>query len=175
MDMLDSQEKDDDFNGVAQHSRAEIPEISGAIYQRIQKLSRRFLLIFQNGSSNEVDLTTLGFPVDAFARTKVLWTFQGSLRPYPRMKVYRALESTQVTDVFISASCLEQAPLENWWAYLVRQEAEQVARRNAGRTITDQPALVSECFIYMLKLCCMGNQSTVFCDPGYPRQQLLGM
>jgi hypothetical protein len=100
--MLDSQEKDDDFNGVAQHSRAEIPEISGAIYQRIQKLSRRFLLIFQNGSSNEVDLTTLGFPVDAFARTKVLWTFQGSLRPYPRMKVDRALESTQVTCFHLS-------------------------------------------------------------------------
>jgi hypothetical protein len=142
MDMFDSQEKDDDFNGVAQHSRAEIPDISTAMYERLQKLSRSFLLIFQNGSSNEVDLTTLGFPLYGFSRTKVVWTFQGSLRLYPRMKVDRALENTQVTDVFFSASCLEQAPLENWWAYLVRQEAEQVACRNAGRTIIGQLARV---------------------------------
>jgi len=110
MEKLDRQDEDDDFHGVPQGSRNEMPEVLDATYQHIQALRRRFLVIFQNGSSEEIDLiiTTFGFPMYGYSRNKLLWTFQGSLRLYPRTKVDRALKSTATTDVFLSASHREK-------------------------------------------------------------------
>ncbi|XP_062183756.1 uncharacterized protein LOC133887790 [Phragmites australis] len=158
MEMFDRQDEEDDFHGVAQSSRAEIPQVLEAMYQHIQMLRRRFLVIFQNGGSEEVNLANFGFPLYKYSRNKVLWTFQGRLRRTPRMKVDTAVKSTGITDLFLSASCHEQDPQELCF-YLVRQESEQVAHywNNAAGGIIDQPTLVSECFSYMLKLCCMNQ------------------
>jgi hypothetical protein len=60
MKLFDRQDEDDDFRGVAQGSRAEL-QLVREMYQYIQ--NHRFLLVFHNGSSEEIDLASLcGFP-----------------------------------------------------------------------------------------------------------------
>jgi hypothetical protein len=44
-------------------------------------------VIFHNGSNEEIDLANFGFPLSQYLDNKVLWTFQGRFRLYPRNKV----------------------------------------------------------------------------------------
>lgn len=107
MEMFSKQDEDDDYNGLDQGSRLGIPKVQREMHRRIQDLNCRFLVIFHNGSSEEIDLASFGFPLSEYLDNKVLWTFQGRFRLYPRIKVLEALHnSTAVnkTDVFISAS-----------------------------------------------------------------------
>jgi hypothetical protein len=72
------------------------------MYQYIQ--NHRFLLVFHNGSSEEIDLASLcGFPLSGYSTNKVLWTFQGRFRLKPRTKVDTAMKTAGTTDVFLSA------------------------------------------------------------------------
>ncbi|KAF8731013.1 hypothetical protein HU200_016893 [Digitaria exilis] len=163
MDMLDAQDEEDDYSGMGKGSRAEIPHVSEAIYQHIQKLvmNRRFLVIFHNGSSEEIDLNTFGFHLSGYSRNKVLWSFQGRFRLYPRTKVDRALMSTRTTtDVVLSAS------IEDRWRLpaILSSDAEEVAD---GSNIIDSFCGLWEeashhrqaqyCFEYIMKLCRMGS------------------
>ena len=56
MEMFDREDKEDDFRGVAQGARAEL-RVDREMYQHIQ--NRRFLVIFHNGSNEEIDLASL--------------------------------------------------------------------------------------------------------------------
>ncbi|GJN28581.1 hypothetical protein PR202_gb16780 [Eleusine coracana subsp. coracana] len=62
MEMFDVQDEDDDYRGVGKGSRFEIPRVAEEINQQIQmlNLNGRSLFIFNNGSSNEIDLSGLG-------------------------------------------------------------------------------------------------------------------
>lgn len=159
MEMFDWQDEEDDIHGVAQDSRLEIPQVRGAMFRRIKELNHRFLVIFHNGSSKEIDLSSFGFPISEYYDNMVLWTFQGRFRLYPRMKVGSALHNSagtaETTDVFASASYLdlEGRDPQELWSILVHREAAEVAENNT-RIHTAQ---VAECFfLHMLKLCCMG-------------------
>lgn len=164
MDMLDAQDEEDDYRGVDRGSRAEMPQVAEAIYQHIQKLimNSRFLVIFHNGSSEEIHLDSFGFPLSGYSRNKVLWSFQGRFRLYPRKKVDRALKSTRtMTDVVISANTQDPHCLSG----LLSSEAEEVAHgRNTIDSFCDWWADASHhrqaryCFEYMMKLCHMGSQ-----------------
>ncbi|KAL6838180.1 hypothetical protein ACP4OV_011867 [Aristida adscensionis] len=148
MDILDRQDEEDDYHGVAQGSRAELPQVVREMYQVIQKLNLRFLVIFHNGSSEEIDLSTFcGFPLSGYSTNKVLWTFQGRFRLKPRMKIDNAINSTRKTDVFLSASHYQQDPHE-LWSFLVCQEAAEVACDSG-------PSNAAEFFLYLWKLCGM--------------------
>uniref|UniRef100_A0A0A8YZU2 Disease resistance protein At4g27190-like leucine-rich repeats domain-containing protein n=1 Tax=Arundo donax TaxID=35708 RepID=A0A0A8YZU2_ARUDO len=152
MKMLDTQDEEDDYNGVAQGSRVEMPRVAGAMYQHVQKLNRRFLVIFHNGSSEEIDLDSLGFPLAGYSRNKVLWSFQGRFRLYPRTKVDRALKSTGTTDVVLSA-----ASSYSYTSYLLDQEATDVASKiNIGGI--HWSAAATNCFLYTVKLYDMGSR-----------------
>ena len=94
MELLDRQDEEDDFKGVPQGSRAEVQPVVEEMYRHIQKLNCRFLVIFHNGSGEEIDLASLcGFPLFGFSTNKVLWTFQGRFRLQPRAKVDMAIKS----------------------------------------------------------------------------------
>ncbi|KAL6880299.1 hypothetical protein ACP4OV_011864 [Aristida adscensionis] len=148
MDILDRQDEEDDYHGVAQGSRAELPQVVREMYQVIQKLNLRFLVIFHNGSSEEIDLATFcGFPLSGYSTSKVLWTFQGRFRLKPRMNIDNAINSTRKTDVFLSASHYQQDPHE-LWSFLVCQEAAEVACDSG-------PSNAAEFFLYLWKLCGM--------------------
>uniref|UniRef100_A0A0A9CNQ2 Disease resistance protein At4g27190-like leucine-rich repeats domain-containing protein n=1 Tax=Arundo donax TaxID=35708 RepID=A0A0A9CNQ2_ARUDO len=164
IEMFDRQDEEDDFHGVAQGSRKELQQVVREMYGHIQKLNRRFLVIFHNGSSEEIDMASCcGFPLSGYSTNKVLWTFQGRFRLKPWMKVDMAMKSAGTTDVFLSAG--EQDP-QGVWSYRVRQEAAEVVaawKNNTGpRGIIDQPAQVTECFLYMLELCCRGCHSIYY-------------
>ncbi|CAL5036146.1 unnamed protein product [Urochloa decumbens] len=161
MEMFDTQDEEDDFHGLAEGSRTEIPQVLRAMFQRIQELNRRFLVIFHNGSNEEIDLAIFGFLLSGYSTNKVLWTFQGRFRLYPRMKVDGAIKSTGTTDVFLSASCSEQDAAQELCSFLVRQEAAQVAHEMittaaaaGGSSIADwQAQQVADCFLHLLKIC----------------------
>ncbi|CAM0151129.1 unnamed protein product [Urochloa decumbens] len=161
MEMFDRQDEEDDFRGVSQGSRVELQQI----FREMQKhvlTSRRLLVIFHNGSSEEIDLASCcGFPLAGYSTCKVLWTFQGRLRVKPRMKVDTAMKSAGKTDVFFSPF-LRKEKTEDLWSYLILQEAAEVVAackvKSGFHGIIDEPAQVAECFQYMLELCCRGSQ-----------------
>ena len=156
VELFNWQDEEDDLHGVKQDSRVEIPRVLEAMYDHIHKLNHRFLIIFQNGSSEEINLSIFGFPLSGYSRNKVLWTFQGRFRLFPRLKVDGAMTITKATDVFLSASQHEKDPQE-LRSYLVHQEAVESAPRN-------QPSQVAEYFLYMWNLCCMSYHFRVDYD-----------
>ncbi|WVZ53968.1 hypothetical protein U9M48_004849 [Paspalum notatum var. saurae] len=161
MEMFDVQDEEDDYKGVGKGSRLEIPEVAKEIIQHILKQpSLRFLVIFNNGSCEEIDLERLGFPVSGYLiRNKVLWSFQGGFRLYPRTKVDRALESTRTsTDVVLSATLDDlNEEFEDQRSKILRHEAEEAAHGLINIGGIDWPATTSECFLYMMRLCGMGS------------------
>ena len=145
IEMFVKQDEEDDFNGIIdQGSRMEIAEVTTEIQKSIE--GRRFLLLLHNGSNEEVDIAGLGLFVYGYLKSKVIWTFQGRFRMDPRMKEVAMKKNT--TDAIFSASCSERDPHE-LWSYLLREEAAQVACK-----LSIAPAIVVECFLYMLTLCC---------------------
>ncbi|RCV09790.1 hypothetical protein SETIT_2G058000v2 [Setaria italica] len=166
MKMFDRQDEEDDFRGVAQGSRREVEQVVREMHECMQKLNRRFLVIFHNGSGEEIDLASFcGFLLSGYSTSKVLWTFQGRFRLKTRVKVDMAIKSAGTTDAFLWAGQRNEKQ-EQLWSYLVLQEAAEVAEAckvTAGSgDIIDQPAQVAECFIYMLELCCRGSHSIDF-------------
>jgi len=84
--MFDAKDEEDDYRGVGQGSRLEIPKVSREIYEHVQKqLGQRFLVIFNNGSCEEIDLESFGFPLSGYSWNKALWSFQGGFWLYPRI------------------------------------------------------------------------------------------
>nr|CAB3504086.1 unnamed protein product [Digitaria exilis] len=99
MELFNREDEEDDFKGVPLGSRTELPQVLRAMYQHIHKLNRRFLVIFHNGSNEEIDLASFcGFPLSGYSANKVLWTFQGRFRLKPRTKVDKAMASIETTD-----------------------------------------------------------------------------
>ncbi|CAL5074874.1 unnamed protein product [Urochloa decumbens] len=87
MDILDKQDEQDDFSGADEGARIEIVDVGREIHQALQGQS--CLVVFHNGSTNNIDLNDFGIPQPAdrwssFVR-KVLWTFRGRLRAIPGM------------------------------------------------------------------------------------------
>ncbi|VAI41522.1 unnamed protein product [Triticum turgidum subsp. durum] len=145
MKMFDKQDEEDDFNGTTdQGSRTEIADVAAEIQRSMQ--GRRFLLVFHNGSNEEIDISRIGLSVYPYLTNKVIWTFQGRFRMDPKMKD-KVMKNT--TDVLLSASCYKK-DREELWSYLLHQEATQVACKH-----DISPAIVVECFLYLLGLNCI--------------------
>ncbi|TVU26501.1 hypothetical protein EJB05_29051, partial [Eragrostis curvula] len=161
MELFAAQDEEDDYKGVGKGSRAEIGRVAEDIREEIQKL-RRFLLIFHNGSSEETDLGSLGFPLlDQYSRSKVLWSFQGRFRFYPRTKVDRALKNTRTTDVFLSvAVSSSDTGGDKLMSGILHHEAEEIAREMANINTggIDWHAAATNCFLYVMKIRSMGSQ-----------------
>jgi hypothetical protein len=134
------------------------------MHRRIKDLNCRFLVIFHNGSSEDIDLASFGFPMSEYLDNKVLWTFQGRFRLYPRNKIWNVLNKT---DVFVSASNRDGGDPDEFWPVLIRQEAAEVAQQismvcsTRGISI-DQ--LAQSFILHILKLCCIGHHFMVDYD-----------
>jgi hypothetical protein len=160
MEMFVTQDEEDDYRGIGKGSRAEIPLVAREINGQIQKLSGRFLLIFHNGSNKEIDLSSLGFPLfDRCSESKVLWSFQGRFRAYPRMKVDGALKNTTLTEVFLSAEYSINIG-QDQLSEILHHEAEEVAREMINLGDIMWPAAAVNCFLYTMELCRMDNELT---------------
>jgi hypothetical protein len=128
IEMFDAEDEDDNYQGIGKGSHAEIPRVARVINEQTQKLNGRFLLIFHNGSNEEINLSSLGFALfDQYSESKVLWSFQGRFRSYPRTKVNEALNNTTLTDVFLSAEYSSNIGQDKF-SEILHHEAEEVAR-----------------------------------------------
>nr|CAB3452142.1 unnamed protein product [Digitaria exilis] len=74
MELFNRQDEEDDFKGVPRDSRTEIQQVGAEMRRHIQKMNRRFLVIFHNGSSEEIDLANFcGFPLSGYSTNKHCW------------------------------------------------------------------------------------------------------
>ncbi|GJN07273.1 hypothetical protein PR202_ga25092 [Eleusine coracana subsp. coracana] len=160
MELMDAQDVEDDYQGVSKRSRAEMPQVSGAIYEHIiQKLAmnRRFLVIFHNGSNEELDLNSFGFPLSGYSRNKVLWSFQGRFRAFPKTKVDRALRNARVTTTDVVISAATSPPEKNSIALEWEAEDVQCEIIKFGGTYRCNLWAAESFFLLMLRLRGMGN------------------
>ncbi|GJN24333.1 hypothetical protein PR202_gb12070 [Eleusine coracana subsp. coracana] len=162
MEMLDRQDEVDDYQGLDLGSRLAVPQVQRLMHRHIQELGCKFLFIFRNGGSEEIDVASFGFPLSEYLDNKVLWTFQGRFRLYPRIKIREALHKSTAknkTDVFLSAYKPDEIDPHEFWSILVRQEAAEVAQQSmmvSTRGISiDQQAY--NFILHILKLCCIGH------------------
>ncbi|TVU27009.1 hypothetical protein EJB05_29587, partial [Eragrostis curvula] len=157
MEMFDAQDEEDDYNGVAKDSRLGLPQVATAMNQQILKMYR-FLLVFHNGSNEEIDLESLGFPLWSILRSKVLWSFQGRFRFYPTIKVDRALKNSRTTTISLSAAVSNDSVEDKLMSNILRLEGEEVAlEMKVNISGIDWPAAAESYFLYAMKLRGMGN------------------
>lgn len=161
MKLFDARDEDDDYQGITEGSRADIREVGEAISQYVQKEGGRFVVIFHNGSDEEVDLDNLGFPLSgAFSRHKVLWSFQGRFRLYPRAKVDAALaKTTSTTDLVLLAEPYH-VHFQSHKMIMKREAEELVCDISLGGLGDSAATSAANCVLYMTKLCRMGNDLT---------------
>ncbi|TVT97297.1 hypothetical protein EJB05_57459, partial [Eragrostis curvula] len=75
MNMFDKQDEEDDFSGVDQVSRDLINDVSIMIDKTLREHS--FIIIFLNGSDDELDLIDFGVPpFSTFANNIMIWSFK---------------------------------------------------------------------------------------------------
>jgi hypothetical protein len=123
MEVFNREDEDDDYHRLDQGSRLEIPQVQREMYRRKLDPNCRFLVIFHNGSSEEIDLASFGFPISKYLDSKVLWTFQGRFRLYLEDKICHVLNKT---DVFVWTYYIDSDKL---WPVL-RQEAAELAQKS---------------------------------------------
>ncbi|CAL4976426.1 unnamed protein product [Urochloa decumbens] len=113
MAILDKQDEEDDFNGIENSSRAEIGDVKNHIFQFLR--DKRFLVTFLNGSDEEINLVTCGFPLFDMTENKVLWTYQGRFRNRP--KPASILKERQETSTY-STGAVQPAPREKLYDHV---------------------------------------------------------
>ncbi|XP_052162279.1 uncharacterized protein LOC127779513 [Oryza glaberrima] len=130
MALFDKQGEEDDFSGIEKSSRAEIDEVAKLIFRKIGGCT--CLLIFNNGSDDEIDLSRLGVPVYE-RRNTVLWTFRGRFRLDPAIR-----DKVKSAHLFIYMHVRDFSQSSK----LMHCEAAQVSREIS-------PALITECWLYL--------------------------
>jgi len=74
MAMFDKQDEEDDFNGVDQGSRDVIRGVATEIYENLK--DSKFLILFLNGSDEEIDVSSMGIPpFSEFRNHAMIWAF----------------------------------------------------------------------------------------------------
>ncbi|CAL4996756.1 unnamed protein product [Urochloa decumbens] len=139
------QDKEDDFSGVDQGSRAEIGSIATVIARFLAQ--NRCLVVFHNGSDGMVDLHSCGIPQPQLFGTKVLWTFGGWLRLNTEIL-------KKVHNSHLSLEALGAYFFTNWnWNATLAEEAREIAfyiHNKLGLAVT--PEIATECYLYLLSL-----------------------
>ncbi|KAM3345713.1 hypothetical protein ACQJBY_020297 [Aegilops geniculata] len=75
MAIFDKKDEEDDFNGVDQGSRDVIQSVAAVIFQTLA--SKRFMIIYINGTDDEVDITRFGIPqITEFGNNMVIMTMK---------------------------------------------------------------------------------------------------
>jgi hypothetical protein len=96
---------------------------------------------------------------------KVLWTFQGRFRLYPRNKIWKVLNKT---DIFVSASNHHGGDPDEFWSVLIRQEAAEVAQQISNMVCSTRGISIDQVaqsfILHILKLCCIGHHFMVDYD-----------
>jgi hypothetical protein len=148
MAMFENQDEEDDYNGLDKDSRDVIASISMEIYQRLKDC--KFIMIFLNGSDNEVDVTRLGIPhLTEFNNNKMVWTFKRKWLTIHSRR-HEIAEKLRYTHIFLYATLVDGAEKPDFCA-LVHGEASTIVARH--QCMLDMDAtMVTECCLLELSL-----------------------
>uniref|UniRef100_A0A0D9W1U9 Disease resistance protein At4g27190-like leucine-rich repeats domain-containing protein n=1 Tax=Leersia perrieri TaxID=77586 RepID=A0A0D9W1U9_9ORYZ len=156
MALFDQYDEEDDFDGVEEGARGLIPDVRTQMLEHLW--TRRFLVIFHNGSGSYIDLWEYGVPVIGVSNKRVLWTSQGRFCP---TAVGDAQEIAGMSDVAIYVLPGDHNVYSS--EFLLHGEAEDVARYTGIPKPGMSPEIVKECIMYYYMLTQRGgNHSTDF-------------
>ncbi|VAH55663.1 unnamed protein product [Triticum turgidum subsp. durum] len=146
MTILDKQDEDDDFQGHDESLRHEIYSVSQVIDRTLRDV--KFMMIFLNGSDDEVDVGLMGIPLTRYGNNVMLWTFSRSCLTMhqDRSEVAKKLRYTQV---FCHCSIKDLRSFQ--FLGLLHQEAATVVPCNTCILDIDQ-AIIGGCCLYELFL-----------------------
>ncbi|CAL5068530.1 unnamed protein product [Urochloa decumbens] len=148
MAMFEQQDEEDDFNGVDLGSRDVIRSVSAVIDQTLR--GSRFMIIFINGSDDELDLNRFGIP--GYLDCVIIWTFSTRFLTMNFHSTHvKMVKKLRYTDVllycYISGSELRSSEI----LALLREEAADIVARYPCMLGMDQPTVV-DCCLYGLIL-----------------------
>uniref|UniRef100_A0A453DNY2 Disease resistance protein At4g27190-like leucine-rich repeats domain-containing protein n=3 Tax=Aegilops tauschii subsp. strangulata TaxID=200361 RepID=A0A453DNY2_AEGTS len=146
MAILDEQDEDDDFWGRDESSRCEIDSVSQVIDRTLRDI--KLMMIFLNGSDDEVDVGPMGIPLPRYGDNRVIWTFSGSYMSmhHNQSKVASKLRSTE----FFFYCSIEELTSSQFRG-LLHQQAGSIVARNPCRLDIDQ-TIIADCCLYELFL-----------------------
>ncbi|XBI23348.1 hypothetical protein VPH35_051918 [Triticum aestivum] len=146
MAILDKQDEDDYFLGHDESLRHEIDSVSQVIDQTLRGI--KFIMIFLNGSDDEVDVGLMGVPLARYGNNMLIWTFSRSYLTMhrDRSEVAKKLRYTQIFHL----SFIEELKASQFRGVLHQQAATIVARNPCMLDI--DPAIIVDCCLYDLFL-----------------------
>ncbi|TVU37321.1 hypothetical protein EJB05_10630, partial [Eragrostis curvula] len=142
MKVFDMKDEDDDFNGVDRSSRDVIQSVAALIDQTLR--SSRFMMIFINGSDDEIDMTRFGIPLAPYLSNKLLWTFNRRLLTIHDS--HKEIESKlRGTEVFLYDN-IRRLSSSDFRALLHKKITSIVARHPCLQAV--DPTMVTDCCLY---------------------------
>ena len=157
MATFDKQDEEDDFNGVDLGSRDVIPSVSQVIAQTL--FNRKFVMVFLNGSDDEVDVRNFGIsPV--YLDHVIVWTFK---RRSLTIHEHRDEISSKLryTHLFLYDYHLANKLGTSEFHALLHEEAANIVARHPWMQGVD-PTMVMKCCLYELFLQYSFHRATGF-------------
>ncbi|XP_062225475.1 uncharacterized protein LOC133924107 [Phragmites australis] len=151
MAMFNKQDEEDDFNGLDQDSRDVIPSIATEIDRTLRDC--RFMMIFLNGSDDEVDVTRFGIPqMTEFRNNRMIWTFKRRFLTI-HSRCSEIEQKLKYSHLFLSAELVygEYQIKESEFVALVHGEAATIVARYPCMPGIDS-TIVTECCLLELSL-----------------------
>uniref|UniRef100_A0ACD5UAA7 Uncharacterized protein n=1 Tax=Avena sativa TaxID=4498 RepID=A0ACD5UAA7_AVESA len=141
MAIFDNQDEEDDFHGVGESSRDEILSVSRKIHHILK--DSRFIMLFCNGSDDEIDLYDFGVPSFGKVSDNILiWTWGRKVMTIRDFEKHELLHKLRFTHVLAYHKRTLYLTSEQFYALLCK-EASIIA---AGI----DPTRVANCFMYKL-------------------------
>jgi hypothetical protein len=142
MAILDKQDEEDDYHGVSESSRDEIVHMSRKINHLLK--NSRFMMIFCNGSDNEIDLYGSGVPpFDKMTDNILLWTYGRRLRTITEHEQDKLVQKLKFTHILLFER-IQYFTSEEFYTLLCKEGAIIAAGIN--------PTKFAECCLYKLFL-----------------------
>ncbi|KAL5232466.1 hypothetical protein ABZP36_031242 [Zizania latifolia] len=156
MEDFDEADEEDDINEVDESSRCEILSVSAEISRALR--DDRFIVVFHNGSGDEIDLLSFGIPpFTLFGAGMLLWTFGFWGRFGVREDVSEIKNKVKNTHLFLYSP--RKYIGENFFLSVVRREATAIAATYSCLREMD-PERIIRCCMFGLFLClCFPQQS----------------
>ncbi|TVU43912.1 hypothetical protein EJB05_03332 [Eragrostis curvula] len=162
MDIFDKQDEEDDFNGVEQSSRDLIMDVSIMIDKTLKE--HNFMILFLNGSGEEVDLTNFGVPFfSAVVNNRMVWSFnKRCMTIMPSDYNYNRLKALlRHTHLFVSwLDTYEFSTSE--FSDLLHEEAASIIARHPCILGIDVLPMVKDCCLYEMFLYYSFHRTTEF-------------
>ncbi|XP_066383156.1 uncharacterized protein [Miscanthus floridulus] len=164
MSMFDELDEEDDFNGVDHGSRDRVRSVALVIDRTLRE--GRFMMIFINGSGDEVLLGRLGIPESSDCM--ILWTFStrcvtmGSYYTYTN----KIVEKLRYTDVLVYCDSLAGDLSSSQFMALFSEEAANIVARHPCMQGVDLTTVV-DCCLYGLHLHHSFHGTTGFVWPAH--------